>query len=579
MTTRRDFLQRGAGAVALSSLPLSIQRALAAPATVTTGTIEDVKHVVILMQENRSFDHYFGTLRGVRGFGDRFPIPLESGKTVWHQSDGTREIMPYRLDKETMNAALIRSTPHDFADTQAAWNQGKYGFWPRVKSPSSMGYYTREEAPFQYALAEAFTICDAYHCSVTSGTDPNRIAFFSGTNHDPELRARGENATVANSEPSNLRCWVGGAMPSPGYTYQGSAFTWPTIPDVLDKAGITWRIYQDPNDNWSGAMHGCLAFETFRTAMPGSPLYKNGMTHWSLVDLADHVKNGTLPQVSWVLPAPPQSEHPGAPSSPAHGGDFTRQVLDALTANSEVWGETVFFLAFDENDGLFDHMPLPAVPSYNVDGTLAGKSTLDLAGMYFVADTGLLHSALNPFVHHYLDLSDTITGAVRPWGPGPRVPMYVISPWSKGGWVNSQLFDHTSVAQFLEKRFGVTIPGISPWHRAVCGDLTSAFDFVHPNDPTFPKLPDMSNYAQIEQHSMTLPRATAPATPQPLYQERGSRYSRALPYEFHVNARVGASAIALAFRNTGKQGACSMSMTCVISSKFRGGTRWRPART
>ena len=157
-------------------------------------------------------------------------------------------------------------------------------------------------------------------------------------------------------------------MPSPGYTYSGTAFKWLTIPDVLESAGVSWRIYQDPNDNWTGAMHGCLAFESFRTATPEFAVYKNGLTHWSLADLANDVKNGTLPQVCWVLPPQLQSEHPSAPSSPAHGGDFTRHVLDVLTSNPDVWSETVFFLTFDENDGLFDHVPPPAVPSYNIDG-------------------------------------------------------------------------------------------------------------------------------------------------------------------------------------------------------------------
>jgi phospholipase C len=556
MTTRRDFLQLGAGAAALSSLPLSIQKALAAPASVKTRTIQDVKHIVILMQENRSFDHYFGALRGVRGFGDRFPIPLASGKPVWYQSDGTREIAPYHFDKDTMNAALIPGTPHDFPNAQAAWNQGKFGFWPQFKTEYSMGYYTRDEAPFQYALAESFTICDAYHCSVASGTDPNRIAFFSGSNFNPELRVNGTNSTDADSEPINLRCWITGAMPSPGYNYRGTALKWPTIPDVLEKAGISWRIYQDPNDNWTGAMHGCLAFESFRTATPESSLYTNGLTHWSLTDLANDVKNGTLPQVCWVLPTRLQSEHPSAPSSPAHGGDFTRHVLDALTSNPDVWSETVFFLTFDENDGLFDHVPPPAVPSYNIDGTLAGKATLDVAGMYFINNKGALYHKLIGDFRQYLDPRDTISGNVRPWGLGPRVPMYVVSPWSKGGWVNSQVFDHTSVGQFIEKRFGITIPAITPWHRAICGDLTSAFDFVSPNDPVFPILPDMSNYAQIEVQSKTLPLGEAPVSPQPLYQERGLRYSRALPYELFVSAQVGTNGtIGLSFRNTGKQGA------------------------
>ncbi len=159
-------------------------------------------------------------------------------------------------------------------------------------------------------------------------------------------------------------------------------------------------------------------------------------------------------------------------------------MLDALTANPDVWAQTVFFLTFDENDGLFDHVPPPAPPSYNADGSLAGKATLELDGDYF-SDPD----------RKYVKAEDTISGTVRPWGLGPRVPMYVVSPWSKGGWVSSQVFDHTSVGQFLEKRFDVTVPAISPWHRAVCGDLTSAFDFKAPNDAPFPELPDMSDYA------------------------------------------------------------------------------------
>jgi phospholipase C len=547
---RRKFLRDGAAsagaAVALNLMPPAIRKALAIPANTRTRSIQDVKHIVILMQENRSFDHYFGAMRGVRGFGDRFPVPLASGKPVWFESDGTRDITPYHLDKSTMNAALIPSTPHNFPDAQMAWNQGKFGFWPMVKTQTSMGYYTRDEAPFQWALADAFTLCDHYFCSTQSGTDPNRVVFFSGSGFDPAQREAGINCTDADGEPVNLRCWITGALPDPGYTYQGSAFTWKTIPDVLQDAGISWRIYQDPNDNWTGAMHGCLAFESFRTATPDSAIYKNGMTHWSLEDLTNDVLNDTLPAVTWVLPSRLQSEHPGAPSSPARGGDFTHQVLEALTANPDVWSKTVFFLTFDENDGLFDHLPPPAVPTYNADGTLAGKATLDLAGMYFNDDQGT----------KYVRADDTISGNLRPWGCGPRVPMYVVSPWSRGGWVSSQVFDHTSVAQFIEKRFGVTVPAISPWHRAVSGDLTSAFDFEHPNDPRFPELPDTSDYEQIEAVSKTLPAPSAPAVPQPLYQELGMRFSRALPYELGVDASVTAAGrLSLTFINSGSHGA------------------------
>src|SRR5690349_7579651 len=134
MKNRREFLKWAATAAgAAGALPPVIREALAIPAARETGTIKDVKHVVILMQENRSFDHYFGAMRGVRGFGDRFPIPLQSGKPVWFQSDGVKEIPPFHMDRKKVNAALITSTPHNFPDAQAAWNQGKFGNWPKFK--------------------------------------------------------------------------------------------------------------------------------------------------------------------------------------------------------------------------------------------------------------------------------------------------------------------------------------------------------------------------------------------------------------------------------------------------------------
>lgn len=565
---RRDFLRKSAGALgaasAVSLLPPSIRKALAVEAAVESGTLQDVKHIVILMQENRSFDHYFGAMKGVRGFGDRFPIPLASGKPVWYESNGTREIAPFHLKGDATNAALIISTPHNFPDSQAAWGQGRFGEWARYKTDISMGYYLRDEAPFQWALAEAFTICDGYHCSIQTGTDPNRITFWSGSNHDPERRARGLDSDQSNAEAVNLRCWITGAFPAPGYTYYGSSFTWKTIPEVLQDAGISWRIYQDPNDNWQGAMNGALAFKGFREAKPGSPIYENGLKQWTLADLKNDVINGTLPAVSWVCPSQLQSEHPGAPSSPERGGFFTQQVLEALTAKTETWSKTVLFVTFDENDGLFDHLPPPAIPSINIDGTPAGKSTVDVTGLYY-QDPGVPYKdilyerfGLPPEKATYpmLTPTDTVSGSRRPWGLGPRVPMYIVSPWSKGGWVDSQVFDHTSVGMFLEKRFGIRVDSISAWHRAVCGDLTSAFDFKTPNDPKWPTLPDMSNYAAIEAAQKLLPAPAAPATPQPLFQETGTRFSRALPYELHTSARVGSRGqLQLIFANTGAQGA------------------------
>jgi len=546
---RREFLKNvgrtAVAAAALSALPPSIRHALSVPASNVTGTIADVQHIVILMLENRSFDHYFGTLRGVRGFGDRHPIPLANGRPVWLQSDGERQIQPFRLNTKTTSALRTPGTPHTFDNAQAAWSQGKFGLWPKFKTPMSMGHYIREDIPFQFALAEAFTICDAHHCSVTTGTDPNRIVFFSGSNFDPTRGSQRENCTDVDAEVNNLRCLVKGTLPTPGYTYHGDGFTWPTLPNLLERAGISWRIYQDPNDNWTGLMHGGLAFASFRDSLPGSALYEQGMSNRSLEQLAQDANSGNLPQVSWILPSMLWSEHP-SPSSSLQGAEFTSRVIEALTANAETWGETILFLSFDENDGLFDHVPPPAPPSYHLDGTIAGKSTLDLRGEYFSDPE-----------RKYLHPDDTASGTVRPWGLGPRVPMYVISPWSRGGWVNSQVFDHTSVGQFLEKRFGIHIPAISPWHRAVCGDLSSCFDFETPNKATFREIPFVRDSTAQLAANNSQPRPVPPDAPEPLFQERGMRRSRALPYVLHVRASgaVESQVLILEFGNEGRAGA------------------------
>ncbi len=540
---RRDFLKAVSTMGAAASFPLCIDRALAVPAKRETGTIKDVKHIVILMQENRSFDHYFGTMKGVRGFGDRHTVPLPDGRNVWEQHNGARILPPFWLDTEKTNAMKVPGTPHSFSDAQAAWNQGSFGLWPKFKTDYSMGYYKRGDIPFQFALAEAFTICDAYHCSITTGTDPNRIVFWSGSNFDPEVQARGVNCREDKSEPNNLRCWIKGALPEPGYTYAGNALEWQTIPEVLEENDVDWRIYQDPNDNWTGAMHGGLAFKGFRECQPGDALYERGMRHWSLEQLEQDVMNGTLPAVSWVLPPREWSEHPSA-STPIEGAEFTARILDALTANPDVWASTVFFQTFDENDGLFDHLPPPAPPSYNTDGTLAGKATFPLDGEYF-----------DDHEDKYTSRDDNATGTTRPWGLGPRVPMYVVSPWSKGGWVSSETFDHTSVGQFLEQRFDLTIPAISPWHRAMCGDLTSCFDFSMEGDRAFPPLPDASGSVAILAEHLKRPKMLPPRAEEERFQEAGLRRSRALPYILHVDARAEDGKVTLNFVNEGSVGA------------------------
>src|SRR5438445_13577628 len=105
---RRRFLQLAGGTAVTSALSTSIARAAAIPANRRTGSLRDVEHIVVLMQENRSFDHYFGTLRGVRGFGDPRPVTLPSGKPVWYQSDGTRDVLPFRPAGDDLGLKFIQ---------------------------------------------------------------------------------------------------------------------------------------------------------------------------------------------------------------------------------------------------------------------------------------------------------------------------------------------------------------------------------------------------------------------------------------------------------------------------------------
>jgi phospholipase C len=491
---RRTLLKAAAGFAAFPA----IARALDIPAKVRTGTIKDVEHIVILMQENRSFDHYFGAMNGVQGFGDRFPIPVAHDRTVFAQpreEDKTRLIAPFALNTaKDFRLMRVEGTPHSFKDAQAAWDQGRMDNWPAAKHNHSLGYFTREDMPFQYALADAFTLCDAYFCSMHSGTNPNRVFHWTGKNVGP-------NGPVIDNGYDDLK-----ADPK-GY----GGYDWTTYPERLSAADVSWQVYQDMKDNFTD--NPLVGFKTYRAADIATSgklaeLAKRSVRTRDLDKLKEDVLSGKLPQVSWIVGTAEGSEHPST-SSPAQGADYTAKVLDALTANPDVWAKTVFLINFDENDGYFDHVPPPAPPSLDADGKPLGFA--------------------EGAEQEYHQGDDKYRN--RPYGLGPRVPMYVISPWSKGGYVASEVFDHTSVIRFIEARFGVFEPNISAWRRAVCGDLTSCFDFKTPNDQPF--FGGMPQTTELADRARKLGRETKPQAPDALIaplQEQGLRKRRATPY-------------------------------------------------
>ena len=467
--TRRHLLKGavglGAAVAAETLLPPNVLRALA-QGPPRQSSLRDIKHVVLLMQENRSFDHYFGTMPGVRGFDDPEALPLANGKSVFYQPDAVNPdgyLLPFHLNTRISAAQKIPSTSHAWAVQHQAWNHGKMNQWlpahraaDGLHGPYCMGYYTREDIPFQFALAEAFTLCDNYHCSVMGPTWPNRMYWMTGT-IDPEGRHGGP--IIDNVTP-------------PG------GYKWTTYAERLEASRVSWKVYQQ-QDNY-----GCNLLETFtkfQDAPIGSPLYQKAMVRGIEGQFEYDAINDKLPAVSWIIPTSYQSEHPDY--MPADGAAFVASKIDAIAANPDVWAKTLFILNYDENDGIFDHVappiPRPGTKNEFVDGL--------------------------------------------PIGGGFRVPCILISPWTAGGRIARDTFDHTSVLQLLESFTGVREPNITDWRRQTFGNLTSTLRFQHA-EARPPVLPDTSGPLLLAKYEAArLPLPAIPTSTQQYPQQEKSK--------------------------------------------------------
>lgn len=607
-----------AGLGTSSVLHPAILKALAIePAALST--FYDAEHVVILMQENRSFDHAFGSLKGVRGFLDKRAFVKHDGHSVFFQKDDSgKYASPARLDLRNTKSTWMSSLPHSWSDQQKALNKGKYDRWLQFKAsgnkdykniPLTLGYYNREDLPFYYQLADAFTIFDQYFCSSLTGTTPNRLFHWSGT-----LREQQNGKVKANVYNENI-----------DYDKARQAH-WKSFPEILEEQNVSWKIYQNEislpkgmsgeqeawlsnftdnpiewfskfNVKFSKGYHENIPkiiaylkkeigknpdqkkrFETLiaeleedqtqyapenyaKLSQQEKNLHEKAFTtnindpdYWNLEigkdengeklvvpkgDVLFQFRKDTeekkLPLVSWLVAPEHFSDHPG---SPWYGAWYISEVLNILTKDPETWKKTIFIINYDENDGYFDHvLPFapPMNPSQPVD--LNGKE-----GVEYVNQSQEYMSLL-PLKDH-----ERIEGTV---GLGYRVPMIIASPWTKGGFVNSEVSDHTSVLQFLEKfiqkkyKKDVTVDNISDWRRAVCGDLTSSFN------TSSTKAPQM-DYLDQKEYAKTINAAKSKPVPNLKWyaenelsdhlleiQERGIKPSNALPYHFHVNLEHG----------------------------------------
>ena len=457
-----------------------IQRAAATRAA--GSDLGAVEHIIFLMMENRSYDHYFGAYPKGRGFDDHSKHSL--GVFAQDYPGGgnlvpKNKLLPFHLDSHA-GFECTDDLTHDWGPMHECWNHGKMDSWVKVHTSSkyegphgalTMGYYERTDLPFHWALADHFTLCDRYHCSILGPTHPNRLMATSGT-IDPTGK-HGGPIVHTNSAPDLVwNC------------------TWTTMQEVLQDAGVSWKVYSPSNQGVSGKYAALKKYGTWNPSLydpvtnpevmlvsdhvlpyftafrkKNSPLFKKAFMQTFPNQFVADLRSGKLPKVSWIIPPLGFDEHPSASSQ--NGAYFISLVLEALVAHPKAWSKTALFVMYDENDGWFDHVPPPTAPPGTKDEYL---STFKFPAGETDPDT---------------------LGIRGPLGLGVRVPMLVVSPFSRGGHVATELFDHTSQLKLVGKRFGVEVPNVSEWRRKQVGDLTSTL-FRSKKNTELPKLPHTS---------------------------------------------------------------------------------------
>jgi phospholipase C len=434
--TRRELLQAGAGAgvLALGANPL-VQQALARK--LPPGELNDIEHIVILIQENRSFDHYFGTLPGVRGYADK-TVPRSIFEQPGYPVEGYGGVLlPFHAQgSQPAGQLCFPDITHSWVPQHESWDGGAMDGFVKAHlasdgaeaGPATMTYYERSDIPFYYALAEAFTICDNYYCSVLGPTYPNRLYSMSAS-LDPEGRNGGPLVETYDD-----------------FEYLRGRFTWPTMPEQLSANGITWKVYTGAEIGYEDNV-----LEFFKNYQNNPELAALGLDPVYPNDFVADLKHQELPQVSWIVTSLEQDEHPGYDS--AKVGEFVVENLLARLNLHKAWDKTALFVTYDENGGFFDHVAPPVPPP-------------ETPGEYLTVP----------------DINDNYGGIYGPIGLGFRVPLLVLSPFSRGGFLCSEAFDHTSLLRFIEARFGVEVPNLSEWRRENTGDLTAAFNFIQPKD-------------------------------------------------------------------------------------------------
>jgi len=370
--------------------------------SVPLGDQIPIDHFVILMQENRSFDHYFGTMPGVEGFPETYSNPNANGDPV----------KPFH---ETQ--LCIEDVAHSWNASHLQYDGGKNDGFVLTNDPNgerAVGYFDGNDIPFYWDLYSTFAMSDHHHCSMLGGTYPNRWYFLSATSF----------GMITNEFIPEDR-------------FDQEPFV---IMQELDDAGVDWHVYYET----------VPFLFTYLSYIGAAGDHSSDSVDQFFVDL----DAGTLAPVVWIDPAfsgtitDETDEHP--PSIPQVGEAWVENIIRAVMA-SDIWSRTAIILTYDEHGGFFDHVPPP--PACAPDDRPPDLQADDEPGEF-----------------------DRL---------GFRVPLVVVSPYSKPSYVSKETTDATSILRLLEARFD--LPALTS-RDANAWPLLDMFDF---NNPAFMEPPEL----------------------------------------------------------------------------------------
>jgi phospholipase C len=351
--------------------------------------LENIKTIVLLMFENRSFDHLLGHLSydGINTKADGLTSPLSQYPNIYNGSTYT----PFRIKSDT---ALSVDLPHELEWISMQLGKspanGQYqmdGFVeaymketgaPPNKKPDPLGFYSREQVPITSFLASTYTVCDRWFATLPTSTQPNRTMAFCG------------DTTIDHTKTQLIKA-------------DGNIYDW------MSNAGVKWRVYHDG-----------LSFFILYSSLWGHVLGPRFRDYESLYSDFKTEADDSFPEVIVVEPSYADSPHFGSdqpndnhpPLAIGFGEEFLRRTYEAVTCNPARWGNTLMIVYYDEHGGFYDHVPPPPL-NYTVNG---GDNT------------------------HFTTL-------------GVRIPGILISPYVEKGSVTHLQLDHTSVLQLLAEKF------------------------------------------------------------------------------------------------------------------------------